>query len=138
MDLERERAELERTRVELERHRPVYDAGIRFAEMAIRSLLILNGGATLALFAIAGNADKVGLKPKVPELSLMALIFGIGAAAAVTTAFFSYLAQTAYVEGDPEDQGRKWGNFFRALAVATGVGSMVAFAASLWRSLYLF
>ena len=56
--LERHRADLDRYRAQLEfqnsQRRPMFEAVIRFAEMTVRSLLILNGVAALALLTFAG------------------------------------------------------------------------------------
>ena len=130
--------EIERARLELDRARPVYDAGIRFAEMTVRSLLILNGGAALALFTIAGNADKIGVKPQIAELSWMAVCFAAGAALAVSTAFLSYVAQTVYVEVQPHERATRIGNRVRKGVVVFGLLSMTAFIVGVWRSTYLF
>jgi len=137
-ELDRYRAELDRFRIDMEARRPVYDGAIRFAEMTIRSLLILNGGATLGLFTIAGNADKLGLKPKVDDLSWMAIAFGAGAALAVITAFMAYVTQILYIEITPDERANRIGNRCRYVAVFAGVLSMVCFFYALLYSRYLF
>ena len=91
--LERDRTNLEIQRLQVEALRPGIDAVIRFAEIGIRSLLILNGGAALALLSFASSASSRN-EPVTFKTSLCA--FGAGAALSVLTAGLSYAAQSAY------------------------------------------
>jgi hypothetical protein len=91
--LERERSALERARLQVEMIRPGIDAVIRFAEIGIRSLLILNGGAALALLSFASSASSRN-EPVTFKASICA--FGAGAALSVLTAGLSYASQSAY------------------------------------------
>jgi hypothetical protein len=125
-------------KLELERWKPLFEAQIRFADITVRSLLILNGGAALALFTMAGNADKLGIKEKFPDLSYMALCFGMGAALGVLTAGLAYLTQLMFVELTPEERAARWGTWFRVLAVLCAILSWSAFVYGLWHSRYLF
>lgn len=77
----------------------MFDATIRFAEITIRSLLLLNGGAAVALLAFAGNAKQSGLPDE--QLSAYASavqMFGWGALLSVGVAALAYLAQLFFTE----------------------------------------
>jgi hypothetical protein len=59
-EIERAKTDLLRYSATLERHRPGFEAVIRFADITIRSLLLLNGGSALALLSFAGAAASHG------------------------------------------------------------------------------
>ena len=122
--LDQERIKLDHYRVEMERYRPGFEATIRFADIAIRSLLILNGGAALALLTFAGNAASRGQQISF-EWSLLA--FGIGAAFSVATAGFSYLSQSLYTEGEAGTPYARLGLSMRLVAFAIGFVAWLLF-----------
>ena len=49
------RLQLEQLKATFDRQKPLFDATIKFAEIAIRSLLLLNGGAVLALLTLTSR-----------------------------------------------------------------------------------
>lgn len=128
--LERHRTELDRYRTQLDierdQRRPMFEAVIRFAEMTVRSLLILNVASALGLIALASNATGRGgslnLKPAL-------IAFGAGAVLAVVTAAFSYVAQSSYAISEGQDPSHKLGQSFKYAAMVCAVASLVIFFA---------
>ena len=139
VDLDRERVELDRRRVELEHYKAVNDAGkpavealFRFADLTVRSLLVMNGGAALGLLTFAANTGKIGGV----DAQVMAngvWWFAIGAALSVATAASSYLAQVAYLELMRSDgKASRIGEALRVCAILLAVASWLSFAIGMW------
>ncbi len=127
-EIERHRADVERWRAENQRQldgwRPAFEAVIRFADITIRSLLLLNGGSALALLSFAGNAASHGDRLRfVPSL----IAFGVGAALSVLTAGLAYLAQNTFVEFQRE----RLADWIRWVAVACAFAALGAFCAGM-------
>lgn len=123
LSLERYRAQLE---LEREQLRPMFEAVIRFAEMTVRSLLILNVASLLGLIALVSNATgRTGTLNLRPAL----IAFGAGATLAVVTAAFSYVSQSAYAVSEGRDAPHQLGQSFRYAAMICAVSSLVAFFA---------
>jgi hypothetical protein len=110
--------------------RASFDATIRFAEMAVRSLLILNGGAALGLLTFAGNA--ASRATDAPNFRWAIVAFGVGAATSVLTSGSSYFSQWFYSWANATDKGVRAGYFFNALAVVFAVAGLVAFGAGIY------
>jgi hypothetical protein len=92
--LELQKLELERVKVHRDSQKSGRDGVIKFAEIGIRSLLILNGGAALALLAFVGHGSSApGSKFVHSEWAGVFAWFAFGAACAVVTAGLSYVAQ---------------------------------------------
>jgi hypothetical protein len=130
LELEKHRADLDRYRAKLDtetnQRRPMFEAVIRFAEMSVRSLLILNGGAALALLTFATSA---ALRGGTLGFKTALLAFGAGAALSVVTAAFSYLAQSYYAVSEGQDQAHKLGQIFRHAGMICAVLGLAAFFA---------
>lgn len=141
ISIERDRLEVEKRRLALEEARLKYEpqrlsfeaetkfgvvsfeSTIKFADIAIRSLLVLNGGAALAILSFAAHGFK---QEGHSALSQSVLIFGIGAACSVLTAGLAYLAQSLFGH-----RYNKAGYFAQALGVAVALMSLVAFFAGM-------
>jgi hypothetical protein len=128
--LERHRAELDRYRAQLDlerdQRRPMFEAVIRFAEMTVRSLLILNVASALGLIALVSNATgRAGSLNLRPAL----IAFGAGATLAVVTAAFSYVAQSSFAVSEGQDAPHQLGQSFKYAAMICAVSSLVAFFA---------
>ena len=128
LELEKHRADLDRYRAKFDtesnQRRPMFEAVIRFAEMSVRSLLILNGGAALALLTFATSA---ALRGGTLGFKTALLAFGAGAALSVVTAAFSYLAQSYYAVSEGEDRSHKLGQVFRQAGMTCAVFGLAAF-----------
>jgi hypothetical protein len=98
-----------------------FEATMRFAELAVRSLLILNGGAALGLLTFASNQNKNGSAPI--NYTDAVWLFGIGAALAVLTAGLAYLAQYFFTH-ENDDWKKKTANTLQIGAVVAWLVSM--------------
>ncbi len=101
-----------------------FEATMRFAELAVRSLLILNGGAALGLLTFASNQTKNGATAI--NYAEAVCFFGLGAALSVVTAGVSYLAQYYFTHED-NDWQTKAANSLRWIAIITWVVSIAVF-----------
>ena len=102
---------------------------MRFAELSVRSLLVLNGGAALALIAFAANAatradDATGFLAAYVD-AIWA--FGLGACLAVLVAGLAYLSQTLMVEAEHGKIWNKIGHGLRIVAVVIWLASLTLF-----------
>ena len=84
---------------EWERRKIDHEATIKFADIAIRSLLVLNGGAAFGALAFAGQSLSSGNDTQARALAELIIPFGSGAGLAVTCAAASYLAQMFFTSG---------------------------------------
>jgi len=105
-----------------------HQAAVEYAQAALKSLVLVNGGAILSLLTFVGNADSTVDKALI---SYSFLAFGIGLIFALGAHFAAYWAQEGYLnsavaraEGnDPLDGNRKgdrgvfWGIFTGALSL---------------------
>ena len=102
-----------------------FDATIRFAELAIRSLLLLCGGAAVALLSFAGSRGATA-QSSLDAYAAAVTFFGGAAAGAVATAGLSYLSQSFF-----NDAEKRWcqvvAEVLRWGAVALWLGSLFAF-----------
>lgn len=130
LDLEERKVSIEQARLEYrpkelnyeahsKTHIASWESVIKFAEMTIRSLLILNGGAAIAVLTFAGNAAKSASEV---FLANSVVYFGIGAALSVVTAGLAYLAQFLFT-----NLFERTGRAFQYAAIAATVGSLLAF-----------
>lgn len=122
------RADIEARRLAYEPKRVSSESTIKFADLTVRSLLLLNGGAALAVLTFAANSAKgsSGAVVSAQDLAPSILLFGSGAATSVATAAASYVAQLSYTQ-----DYKKVGNTFQVLAVIGGVASLVLFVAGM-------
>jgi hypothetical protein len=132
LDKDFERLKLEHHKISDETKRGVFDAGIRFADMALRALLIINGGAAVALLTFAGNAGRLGIAVQSGRTFAPLITFGAGAAISIMTAFLAYVAQMIYFEVAPHERGLLIGNRVRAACVACGIASWLLFCVGLY------
>lgn len=98
------------------------ESTIKYGELAVKSLLILGGGAAVALGAFAGS-DAGGGIVLAPNYSKAIMMFGVSACAAVGTAGLSYIAQWFYCDERRGD----FGDLIRAFAMLTWLVGLGAF-----------
>jgi hypothetical protein len=130
LKIETERLHIERYRVyELEQYRakqdarrPALDLQAKLAEATVRTLVLLNGGAAVALLAF--GRETATLKAVAPSL----LWFAVGAALGAATAGVGYLAQTLMLEAPASNAGP----VLRGVAVLAAVLSGCAFLVGVW------
>ena len=118
---------MDRWKAETDARKPLIEAGARYAELAIRSLLIVSGGAALALIGFAGSALKdnttlVGMR----ELASSVRYFSLAAAGSVAVAGLSYLSQAIMLDA-AEPWNARIGGIVRLLAILMFVASLACF-----------
>lgn len=132
------KANLDHFRATIEANKPMIEGLFRFAEMAVRSLLVLNGGSALAVLTFTGHTYNAGSKAKLSVFGELISIYGLGAAAAVATAALAYLAQMFILELKSA-RGKWWfGGGFRAVAILSAFLSFAAFCFGVWKASAIF
>ena len=132
--LEREKLATERSKIATDAIRTSFEATIRFADMTLRSLLILNGGAALAVLTFAANRIKERAPIADGVLGDLVLTFGAGALLSVFSAGLSYLAQTFFTLTVEETKTSRLGRFFQVLAITCVIASFGAFAFGVYQA----
>lgn len=114
-----------KTQHSIEMLKAVLEAG----KSALHALLIINGGAVVALLGVLSNlVGKAGGSDFAIALALPLLLFGIGVLAGATGFAFRYFSQACYSESDDDnDKYEKWGDRFRYSAIATALGGYALF-----------
>jgi hypothetical protein len=102
----------------------------RFADLTVRSLLILNGGAALALLTFA--TGKSGAGDVSGALATAVALFGTGAWLSVATVALAYFAQRAFVEIEPEEARLRRGKRYSRCAIAAGLASLFVFGVGMY------
>jgi hypothetical protein len=113
------------TQHSIEMLKAVLEAG----KSALHSLLIINGGAVIALLGVLSNlVGKSSGADFAVELALPLLLFGMGVLAGALGFALRYFGQACYSESD-EDKGKyeKWGDCFRYSTVAAALTGYVLF-----------
>lgn len=111
-------------------------ATIEAGQTALKSAIIINGGAAVSMLAFVGNAiTKSDLRPGSPLLThtgVALFIFMIGTGLAGTSTAIRYLSQHCYQDASYDNASplwRLWGNRFAVASVVLGVGSFASFFA---------
>ncbi|MFM9850603.1 MAG: hypothetical protein ACKVP3_26175 [Hyphomicrobiaceae bacterium] len=124
VNVEQDRLRYEPTRLQYEAESRLsvvsYEAVMKFSDITIRSLLILNGGAALAVLTFASNTAKTGSNT---ALAAAVFYFGIGAALSVATSALSYLGQSCFTQN-----WNRSGYAFQIAAILFGATSLGLFA----------
>lgn len=96
---------------------------ISFAGAALKSAMLINGGAAVAMMAFIGNIWTQGVSAlAVTSLTNSILYFSSGVLAAAVATMTSYFTQYFYLHG-PECAG----HVFRAFSIIIGIGAFVLF-----------
>lgn len=109
--------------------RCLLDATMAFAGAALKSAVLINGGAAVAVLAYMGNVPS-GVAHQLPY-SLLLFTGGVLLAAIATAG--SYFAQFSYAHGCDSRGSR-----FRGVAIALIIGSYVAFASGSYTAFQAF
>ncbi|EGK73585.1 hypothetical protein METUNv1_00216 [Methyloversatilis universalis FAM5] len=109
----------------IEMLKAVLEAG----KSALQSLLVINGGAVVALLGVFSSlAGREGGALLARYLSLPLLQFGFGVLVAALGFAFRYFSQALYSEGNTDnDSYRKAGDWFRYAAIASAVSGYMLF-----------
>lgn len=104
-------------------------AAITFGQGAIRSLILVNGAAAIAVMTFIGNfkAEKEEISSALPNALLS---FALGVALAALLAGFAYIVQYLYVNS----RGRtsKWAVFLHLVSLGFAAGSLGLFVCGLF------
>ncbi len=112
-------------------------AAIDFALSAIRGLLLINGGAVVALLAFLSNVwtdDASGARELAINLKLPLGFFLLGVVASVSTAMLSYLGQRAINESWDHITWKQYStaHIFVGLAFIAAIASLIMFGIGSW------
>jgi hypothetical protein len=114
----------------------MFKASVEAGQTALRSAIVINGGAAVTVLAFAGNAITKGqLLPGAPLLTAIGtalLWFMAGVGGAGVASGFRYLAQFSYAQSNLGRGNRWWRRFgatFNVISILLGVGSFAVFFA---------
>jgi hypothetical protein len=112
----------------------LFKAAMEAGQTALRSAIVINGGAAVTVLAFAGNAITKGqVIPGAPLLTAIGaalLWFMVGVGGAGVASGFRYLSQFAYSHSNLGRGNRWWwrsGTVFNLISIALGVGSFAVF-----------
>lgn len=114
-----------------ETHLAMFRGQMDFAILALKSIILVNGAAAVALLAFL--AQIWGEKSATAVAAAAGSSLGgfvIGTACGVAAAAFSYFAQALYLE-----HSQRWGAVARWVAIGLGAAGMVAFALGAWNAI---
>lgn len=125
----------------LEMFRSVITAG----QNAMRTSLLLNGGAAVALLAFIGHLATcsstgtcAGLKPVIHGLSISLSMFALGALCATVLAGLTYLSQWFYAAGDAGNWQNKTGFVLNIGCILLGISSYGIFSYAVFHAVKIF
>ncbi len=102
---------------------------ISFATLSIKSLLLFNGGAILALLTFYGNVlthpDSTLIDASMLGQSVKSFVIGV--IAGLVCSMSAYITQATYLEVEDEQKGKLWANWLRLLAVVLATNRLVRF-----------
>ena len=104
-------------------------AVLEAGKSALHALLIINGGAVVALLGVMSNlAGKPGGNLLASYLSLPMLQFGIGVLVGALGFALRYFSQACYSESqESKDKYQAWGDWFRYAAILSALSGYVLF-----------
>lgn len=113
-----------------------------FANAAIRSTILVNGAAVIALLAFLGHVIGSGVSESsliVSAISTPISRFAWGTVVGITIPAFSYLAQVIWVEASITDRPRMMvAEIFRVLAIIAALAGIGLFASGVHSSINAF
>lgn len=99
-----------------------------FANTSIKVIMMLNGGAAIAMLAFLGNIITTDYSKWIHGIVWALGGYSIGAACSAIVAFLSYLSQSYYNGMDEEDD--KYANSIRAAAIIFAIVGVILFVVS--------
>lgn len=122
-------------RADFDAYKMGFEAITTFATITVRSLLLLNGGATIAILTFVGDQSKSVSGFSVAKWLPAFEVFGWGTFLAVACSAIAYLSQVFIHEPMGERMNKYVGGGFRWLAVAAGLTSLLAFIRGMYLSM---
>lgn len=128
--------EIEKQKIIAESSNNLLQATITFAGATIKGLLLINGGAAIAILAFIGTLNNENDIFLAMNLAYSLSYFGIGAATAVIVAMSSYIAQSLFHERYiNETRFNFWtSEIFRAISIIFALVSISLFSYGLYSS----
>jgi hypothetical protein len=112
----------------------MFKSVIESGQAAVKSAILINGGAAAALLAFAGSAiTKWQMEPGSPLLTAVGdamVCFMLGVATAGFSSGFRYLSQASFASWEQGRGKKRWfiiGRVFQVLSVASGLASFILF-----------
>lgn len=113
--LDYDRLNLEREISSHERQKTMFDAVVRFATLAIKSIILCNGIAALALLGVLCFTYPSLVQN--PYITRTIQFFGFGALSGVLSVGFAYLTQIVFAESQSPKVIKFLGGGFRIVAI---------------------
>jgi hypothetical protein len=137
VEIENSKAELQKI-IDVNKHNldgdlEMFRSTIAAGQSAIKSSLLLNDGAAVAMLAFIGNLAHYN-PAKIYDFAASLMIFASGALLIVLTSGATYLSQWLYYE----PKTIKWGALFNYLCILLGLGSYGCFIWGLASSYFAF
>ena len=132
-DLERYKAELEQ-HIESMKHANAaslesFKAVIAAGQNATRTMILINGGASVAMLAFLGHLARIGSN-SIPAYANCLLPFALGTLIGGLVSGGTYLAQ--FLFGGKGERARSAGHVVNYAVIALGMASFVAFGLGAW------
>lgn len=118
------------------------EQAVNNANVVLRSLLIINGGAAVALLAFVGSmvtSEALGLADNIVELTAPLLWFGWGIVATIVAMAFAYLTNYSIVgysfaiyDSAPTQLWSRVATTFHVMALVSTLSSLGLFIYGLW------
>lgn len=112
----------------------LFNAAILTGQNALKSLMLINGGAVVVLLAFIGNISRSATGSVLAKaLSLSLIWFGGGVLSAALASAATYLCQLCYgLCGNSRGRSFKVALCFHALAIVFSIAALVAFGYGTW------
>ncbi len=145
LDKQQSDAQLALFRAELERNLAYYKAVqehsievlrsvFSFAQVALKSSMLINGGAAAGLLAFIGKIWNQSIPQEASSsLTLSILLFSFGVLASALGTVFSYFTQYSYTR-----EWSKWAGFFHIFTVFLVIGSFMLFGIATYKAYLTF
>jgi len=113
----------------------MFNAVVESGKTALQSLLVINGGAVIALMGVMSNlVGKTDGKSLAVSLACPLLLFGFGVLAAASGFSFRYISQAFYANEGTDPKWYSGGNVFRWGAILSAITGFVLFGFGLYSS----
>jgi hypothetical protein len=110
--------------LEVQKQLEMFKATLETGQTALKSLTLINGGAALALLTFIGT---IVTKEPDSELITVATLYGPMMTFVAGLGLAGLASAARYISQDLYNVSQCWGHIFKALAVASGVMSLIAF-----------
>ena len=112
---------------EIEFRLKVSELELKYASGGLKTLLLLNGAAGIAILAFLGNILGTEFERWIRGIAWGLVFFSIGAFFSTISWLFAYISQTYYNEANGNDKMIKNGTIWRNTTIITVVVSGIAF-----------